>query len=122
MLVGIVPFFVFPLMYPVGATAWSVTYVLLLIYIGAISTAFGFVLWMAVLRWLPAGTASLNMLAIPVIALVTSMAVFEERLSWTEWTGITCVGVGLAIVSIHAWYLSRMGRAAIVEALPLEGG
>jgi drug/metabolite transporter (DMT)-like permease len=122
MLVGVVPFFAFPLVYPVGATDWSVIYVLLLIYIGAVSTAFGFVLWIAVLRLLPAGTASLNMLAIPVIALLTSMAVFDERLSWIEWTGIACVGVGLAIVSIHAWHLNRMGRAAVVEAPPLEGG
>ena len=34
-----------------------------------------------VLRFLSAGTASLNMLAIPVIALLSSMAVFDERLS-----------------------------------------
>ena len=32
----------------------------------------GFLLWIAVLRFLPAGTASLNMLAIPVIALLSS--------------------------------------------------
>ena len=45
------------------------TYALLLVYVGAVSTAFGFLLWIAILRFLPAGTASLNMFAIPVIAL-----------------------------------------------------
>jgi hypothetical protein len=42
---------------------------------------FAFLLWITILRFLPAGTASLNMFAIPVIALVSSMLVFGERLT-----------------------------------------
>ena len=59
-----------------------------------VATAFGFVLWLEILRHLPAGTASLNMFAIPVIALVSSMIVFGERLTGSEWAGIGCIGRG----------------------------
>ena len=79
-------------------------------------------LWIAILRYLPAGTASLNMFAIPVIALVSSMAVFGERLSTSEWIGIGCIGAGLAIISLRAWLASRRGERLPPEPMPLEGG
>ncbi len=111
MLVGVLPLTLLPLVLDLAPTRWSFTQVLLLINIGAVSTAFGFLLWIAVLRVLSAGTASLSMFAVPVIALLSSMAVFGERLSVTEWTGIACIGVGLAIVSHRAWRESRKTSA-----------
>jgi drug/metabolite transporter (DMT)-like permease len=122
MLVGVLPLTVLPLVLDVQPTQWSATYAVLLLQIGAGSTALGFLLWIAVLRWLPAGTASLNMFAIPVIALLSSMAVFGERLSRNEWIGIACIGVGLAIISADAWMQSRRGVIAVTEPTPLEGG
>ena len=82
----------------------------------SIATAGGFLAWMEVLRWLPAGTASLNMFAIPVIALLSSMAVFGERLAANEWIGIALIGVGLALITIagaprrRAAHRSRQSR------------
>src|SRR5664279_4733359 len=122
MLVGVLPLTVLPFLLDLPATQWSVTYALLLLQIGAVSTALGFLLWIAVLRRLPAGTASLNMFAIPVIALLSSMAVFGERLSRSEWTGIACIGAGLAIISADAWFGSRRGASVAAEPTPLEGG
>ena len=87
-----------------------------------ISTALGFLLWIGVLRVLPAGTASLNMFAIPVIALLSSMVVFDERLTRSEWAGIACIGVGLAIVSFNAWRASRRGEEELPAPTPLDGG
>jgi len=74
------------------------------------------------LRILPAGTATLNMFAIPVIALLGSMAVFDERLTGNEWAGIACIGIGLAIVSFSAWRASRRGEEEMPAPTPLEGG
>jgi drug/metabolite transporter (DMT)-like permease len=122
MFVGVLPLTVLPFLMNLPATRWSIGYALLLLQIGAVSTALGFLLWIAVLRWLPAGTASLNMFAIPVIALLTSMAVFGERLSGSEWTGIACIGAGLAFISIDAWRASRHGAPVATEPTPLEGG
>jgi len=122
MLLGVLPLTVLPFVFDLPATQWSTTYFLLLIQVGAISTALGFLLWIAVLRWLPAGTASLNIFAIPVIALLSSMAVFGERLTRNEWIGIGCIGAGLAIISVDAWLGSRRGTAAAIVPTPLEGG
>jgi drug/metabolite transporter (DMT)-like permease len=122
MLIGILPLSLLPLAMPLPETAWSATYVLLLLWTGALSTAVGFLLWIGVLRFLTAGTASLNMLAIPVIALLSSMLVFGERLSPGEWVGIGCIGTGLVIISVRAWLAMRRGEGSPPEAVPLEGG
>ena len=122
MAIGILPILLIPLAQPLPGAAWSGVYGLLLLYTGALSTALGFVLWTAVLRWVPAGTASLSMLAIPIIALVSSMIVFAERLSAPEWIGIACVGAGLVVISVLAWRSSREGRRAGDGPPLLDGG
>jgi drug/metabolite transporter (DMT)-like permease len=122
MLIGTLPLTLIPLAHTFPETQWSITQVALLIYIGAISTALGFVLWIEVLRWLPAGTASLNMFAVPVIALVSSMAIFGERVSVSEWWGIACIGAGLVMISVAALRASRRGSDIAPVAVPAEGG
>jgi drug/metabolite transporter (DMT)-like permease len=122
MLVGILPICLLPLFMSLPATNWNAEYWMLLLYTGVVSTAMGFLLWLAVLRHLPAGTAALNMLAIPPIALVTSMVVFGEQLTANEWIGIVLIGIGLVIISLRAWRGTRRGESAVVEPAPLEGG
>lgn len=122
MLLGVLPLTALPAILTLPATDWSVTYVLLLAYIAILSTSIGFVLWLAVLRYLPAGTASLNMFAIPVIALPSSMLIFGERLTTNEWFGIACIGAGLAIIAFEAWRASRTGARELPTPTPLDGG
>jgi drug/metabolite transporter (DMT)-like permease len=121
MLVGIVPLTFLPWLLDVPATQWSVEQVLLFVFTGGVATAGGFLLWMAILRVLPAGTASLNMFAVPVIALLASMAIFGERLAANEWFGIALIGVGLALITLAA---RLHGRRAPLPATPtpMEGG
>jgi drug/metabolite transporter (DMT)-like permease len=122
MVAGIIPICLIPLVYPFPAVEWNGVYVSALLYAGVVATGIGFILWSAILVWLPAGTASLNMFAIPVIALVSSMLIFEERLTTTEWLGIASIGAGLVIVSARAWLASRRGERDVVEAPAIEGG
>jgi drug/metabolite transporter (DMT)-like permease len=122
MLVGVLPLTLLPIVFSFPATLWTPTYAAQLAYISVISTAFGFLLWIAVLRILPAGTASLNMFAIPVIALLGSMAVFDEKLTGSEWAGIALIGVGLAIVAFNTWRASRRGETDLPAPTPLDGG
>ena len=77
---------------------------------------------MEVLRWPPAGTASLNMFAVPVIALVLSMLVFDERLTHGEWLGIALIGAGLVLLTVEAKRGGRRASAMPAEPTPLEGG
>jgi drug/metabolite transporter (DMT)-like permease len=122
MTVGLLPLLLLPAVLPLPATDWGAMYALWLLVTGALSTAAGYVIWIAVLRWVPAGTASLCMLAIPVIALVSSMIVFAERLTAAEWSGIGCVGAGLVIISLRALRASRGGRRGAEVPPVLEGG
>ena len=121
MLLGIIPLTLLPIVFDAPGTQWSVMHAVLLVVTGVLATAGGFLLWMEILRWLPAGTASLNMFAVPVIALLSSMAVFDERLLGNEWLGIALIGVGLALITVEA---RRAGRRAALpaEPTPLEGG
>jgi drug/metabolite transporter (DMT)-like permease len=121
MVTGIVPILFIPLVLPLPPAQWNTVYALAIVYAGIIATGAGFVLWTAILGVLPAGTASLNMFAIPVIALLSSMAVFGERMMVTEWLGIAAIGLGLAILSGRAWLASRRGRT-VVEAPAIESG
>jgi len=75
-----------------------------------------------VLRWLSAGTAAMNMLAIPAIALVSSMLVLGERLEIIEWTGIACIAGGIIVLSLFAWRASRRGAIDATQVPAIESG
>jgi drug/metabolite transporter (DMT)-like permease len=122
MLAGVLPLTLLPFAFDLPPTRWSGLQALYLLYIGALSTAAGFIMWIAVLQRLPAGTASLNMFAIPVIALVSSMLIFGERLTGNEWLGIALIGAGLALLSWRAWRSARRGERVTPEPTPAEGG
>jgi drug/metabolite transporter (DMT)-like permease len=122
MLAGILPICFIPVLWPLPPAEWNAIYVGALLYAGVIAIGIGFIVWTAVLAWLPAGTASLSMFAIPVLALISSMLIFGERLSASEWLGIASIGAGLAIVSVRAWIASKRGEREVIEAPAIEGG
>jgi drug/metabolite transporter (DMT)-like permease len=119
MAIGAIPFIIVPFFADFPATQWSVSQALLIGYVSLLATAVGFIAWIEILRWLPAGTASLNMFVVPVIALLLSMAIFDEVLASNEWAGIACIGVGLAALALQA---RRSAPRALDAAMPAEGG
>jgi drug/metabolite transporter (DMT)-like permease len=122
MAMGSIPIIVLALFWPMPATQWTPTYVMAVLYAGVVSTGLGFILWTAVLGVLPAGTASLNMFAIPVIAIVSSMLIFGERIPGIEWLGIALIGMGLVILSLRAWWEARRDNRDDVAAPAIETG
>ena len=116
MLVGVLPLTPLPWLMDLPGAQWSVAFVLLLFWTSVVSTGIGFMLWVAVLRHLPAGTASLNMFAIPVIALVLSMLTFGERLTRSEWSGIACIAAGLALLTARTMLDVRRAERQLAGA------
>lgn len=102
MVIGILPICAIPLFVSIPPATWNAPYLASILYAGVVASGLGFVLWAGILAWLPAGTAALNMLMIPVIALLSSMFFFGERLTTQEWVGIASIGVGLLIISARA--------------------
>lgn len=121
-LVGVLPLTLLLLLFDYPATRWTVGFVAELVYSGVVSTAFGFLLWIAILRHLPAGTASLNIFAIPVIALASSTLLAGERLTANEWAGIMLIGMGLVVLTVATLLAARRGEAGTPPPTPLEGG
>jgi drug/metabolite transporter (DMT)-like permease len=62
------------------------------------------------------------MFAVPVVALLSSMAVFGERLSAFEWTGIACIGAGLGVLAFAARRTRPGGASVLAPTTPGEGG
>ena len=124
MLVGVLPLTPLPWLMGLAPARWDAEYVGLLAWTAVVSTALGFMVWIEVLRHLPAGTASLNMFAIPVIALVASTIGFGEQLTGSEWAGIACIAVGLAILTGRTLVDARSGERELRPATPtpLDGG
>ncbi|HKT80205.1 MAG TPA: DMT family transporter [Vicinamibacterales bacterium] len=116
MIIGVLPLTLLPWLFGVPATHWSVAQAGLLIFVGAIATAGGFLVWIEILRWLPAGTASLNLFAVPVIAILSSMAVFGERITRIEWIGIAAIGVGLCLLTLQAIAAGGKARDEVLHA------
>lgn len=122
MVLGALPLTLLPWWFDVPATQWSVAQAGLLVVVGVVSTAGGFLAWMEILRWLPAGTASLNMFAVPVIALLSSMAVFGERLAPNDWAGIAMIGAGLGLIIGQTLLGGRAADALPAAPTPADGG
>jgi drug/metabolite transporter (DMT)-like permease len=116
MTIGLLPFFPIAAFRGAPAVAWDIPYALELVYVGVISTAFGWILWLAVLRRLSANAASFNMLAVPVVGLTSSMVLLGEELTRSEWTGIALIGAGLVLLGALG---RRAGRAASKAEPPL---
>jgi len=116
MIIGVLPLTALPWLFDVPPTHWSIAHAGLMFFVGAIATAGGFLVWIEILRWLPAGTASLNLFAVPVIAILSSMAVFGERITRIEWMGIAAIGVGLGLLTLQAMAAGGKARDEVLHA------
>jgi drug/metabolite transporter (DMT)-like permease len=78
---------------------WTGEFVALILLLGVVATAGGWMAWFYVLRSLPAGTTSMSSLGVPVVALLASALQLGERPTPAEWVGMTLIAVALALVS-----------------------
>ena len=75
--------------------AWGV-----LLYIGLVPTAVGYLLYTRGLARVSAATAALLTLLEPVVAAVLAAVLLDQRLSVAGWTGIVVTLVGLALAAV----------------------
>jgi drug/metabolite transporter (DMT)-like permease len=70
------------------------------LYTGAIPMAFGTATWFALVKLLPAQVAALSSIAIPIVAIVSGIAILHEPLSWLQAAAIgsTVISLWLALV------------------------
>lgn len=105
MLFGTLALVVVDVFVPSRSIEWSLTFAGALIYLSVVANALTLFVWFYVLRVLPAGTASLGVLAVPVIGIVSGWILLGERTNVLEATGI-----GLMLAA-----LASLGLVEIVE-------
>lgn len=110
MFLGSLPLVLLALVIPEHPTHWGMTYITLLIVLALITTALGWWLWLYILDRVPAWEASLSVLGIPVVAIVSSRFAMGEAFRVAELMGMLLIGGGLALLSLIGWLTSK--RAA----------
>lgn len=93
---------------------WSWSFVGILLTLAIVSTALCWFLWIYVLKHLHTGAASMGMLAIPVVALVSAHWHFGERTDPAEYVGFGLIGAALLVLSARSWLQLREDVAPVV--------
>lgn len=106
MLLGALPLVVIAVLVPAPPIQWNAYFIGALVYNVLPAGALAWVLWMYVLQHLPAGTASLGTLAIPVVGVLAAWWELGERPGVYEGAGMLTIGIGLGLLAILS------GRAA----------
>ena len=114
MLIGMIPVLLCQALIDRPPVVWSNTFIVVTIFNGIVATGFGWLAWLYVLHRLPAGTASLSSLGIPVIAIISSWIQLGEQPGRSELAGMLLIGLALALLS----YLSIRRHE---EAEPMTG-
>ncbi len=110
MLFGAIPLVAVAGIVPSRPVEWSGYLVFALLYAGVLATVLGWLFWLYVLNHLPAGTASINSLAIPVVAVLCAWAELGERPSATDLAGMLTIAVALGLLSLLSLLNARKLR------------
>jgi len=90
-----------------ASIAWTPRFVSVLLVTALISTGMGWALWVYLLHRVPAGTASLMTLMVPVIAVAASSWQLDEVLAPGDIAGIVAIVIGLALLAAEALHSHR---------------
>jgi len=90
---------------------WTLSYMAIILYMSLITMAVAWWLWLYILDRVPAWEASLSVLGIPVVAIVSSRLIFGEEFKILEIGGILLIGTGLALLSLIGWLSTRRAQA-----------
>jgi drug/metabolite transporter (DMT)-like permease len=112
MVFGTLPVAVVAFLVPGPPIRWTPEFWGTLVYNGALSTGFGWLIWLYILERLPAGTAGLNSLAIPVVALLSSAIQLHEVPSVEELIGMVFIAAALLLLS---WKTMRASFSAVAN-------
>jgi drug/metabolite transporter (DMT)-like permease len=91
---------------PSGPT-WNASFVSALVYNVVVASAVAWVLWLYVLHSLPAGTAGISSLTIPVVGVVAAWIQLGEQPDALEAVGIGLIAAALAILTARGIWISR---------------
>jgi drug/metabolite transporter (DMT)-like permease len=110
MLVAAVPLVAAAWLVPSSPVQWTTELIVCFIYATVLGSVLGWFLWFYVLNHMAAGVATLNALAIPVIAVASAWLQLGERPPPHELAGMLLIGVGLALLGAIALRQNRIAN------------
>jgi len=122
MLLGYLPMLLLAWQMPQRAIDWSPTLMAVLVFTGIGASGLGWLLWMILLGRLSAGTASLNILAVPTVAVALSAWQLHEWPRQAEAIGMGLIAIALALLAGSALWQERRERhkAPCGEPAPMK--
>jgi len=107
LLYGLVPLYLVSACITQPAVNWQPTFWLILLFNGCIAAGLGWLVWLHLLSRLSAGTAGLNMLAIPAVAMLCSWLQLGDIPSLGEAVGMGLVAMALALLAAMNLHQAR---------------
>jgi drug/metabolite transporter (DMT)-like permease len=102
MLLGGVVLTVIAVSIPTRPIEWTPYFWLMLVYCTLAGSVAGWLLWLFILRRLPAGIAGLSIMAVPALGVLSARLQLGEQPSAAEAAGMLLIGASLALLSWHA--------------------
>jgi O-acetylserine/cysteine efflux transporter len=96
---GAVGLALFSLLFEHGTSHWGVMPVIYILFAGTIASAFAFVLWFYILSNTEASKASISLLLVPMVGIVSGCLVLHETLKIATTIGILFVLIGIWLVN-----------------------
>ena len=107
-----------PLIVAAFATAthwptWNPSFVAALVYNVIVASAFAWLLWLYILHSLPAGTAGISSLAIPVVGVLSAWIQLGERPGTLEAVGMGLIVAALAVLTARGLRMSHQAQLEV---------
>jgi O-acetylserine/cysteine efflux transporter len=90
---------IFSLLFEHGTSHWGVMPVVYILFAGIVASAFAFVLWFYILSNTEASKASISLLIVPMVGIVSGCLVLHETLKIATTIGILFVLIGIWLVN-----------------------
>jgi drug/metabolite transporter (DMT)-like permease len=95
---------------------WTGYFVLVLVYGIVLGSVAGWLLWLYILKHLPAGIAGLSLMAVPALGVLLSKVQYGEQPDRVEIAGMLLIAASLALLS----WLSLRGQKGVAPVIGQE--
>jgi len=107
LLIGSVPLVIIAVLTADSLPVWNASFIAAMAFNVLPANALAWVMWLFILRTLPAGTAGVGTLAIPVVGVVSAWIQLGERPSTIEGIGMVLILLALGSLTLRGLLMSR---------------
>lgn len=99
MVIGAIGLLLYAIFFERGTSHWGLIPVVYVLFAGIVASALGFVMWFHILSKTQASRASISLLLVPVVGVISGYLVLHERFKFVTLIGILLVLLGIWFVN-----------------------